>query len=160
MNILIVGQCGVGKTWVIKELIGLSETVPAKIGLVDFRLSKDFNVAFAGKYTGTTFDGSDRLSMAVSKDFIKFKKCCDKNQLSTIVEGDRFMNKKYLDVFKPTILKILGDGEVGRKARGSNQTEQHLKRIATRVSNVEAVKEFESSTECYKWIRSKYFEKS
>ena len=134
-HILIVGNCGSGKTWVMKELIkSIGSRKNCKFNLLRFLLKE--KVCLMGKYVGDTFDGSDKLSMAVSKDFEKFKKFVDEKDLTVICEGDRFTNKNFINTFNPYIIKIKDDGKKGRLKRNSKQTEQHLKRITTRVKNV------------------------
>jgi hypothetical protein len=97
----------------------------------------DERVCVLGRYVGEVFDGSDKLSMAVSKDFAGFKEVVDRKGWLIVAEGDRFTNKNFLKVFDPIIIKIKDDGKKGREKRGSKQTERHLKAIATRVSNVD-----------------------
>tara|TARA_R110000744_G_scaffold275082_1_gene388044 strand:+ start:3232 stop:3711 length:480 start_codon:yes stop_codon:yes gene_type:complete len=134
-HILIVGNCGSGKTWVMKEIIkNTGIRTNCKFNLIRFLL-KD-KLCLLGKYVGDTFDGSDKLSMAVSKDFVKFKKFVDEKDLTVICEGDRFTNKNFIQTFNPYIIKIKDDGKKGRIKRNSKQTEQHLKRISTRIKNV------------------------
>lgn len=136
-TILIVGACGVGKTWLVKQLIQkFKASRKAGYGLIRFNLNTETNLAILGHYTGEMFEGSDKLSMAVAKDFEAFRKVQTKNNLFVIAEGDRFTNQRFIDTFQPHIVKILGDGAEGRKHRGSKQSEMHLKRIQTRVDNI------------------------
>ena len=123
MITLIVGECGVGKTWVMKQM--LKETTPLKLGLFRFHESNDIIVV--GKYDGSTFEGSDKLSMAVMKDLDLMLKYIKVRKKHAIFEGDRFMNQNFISKAKPYIIKINGDGKEGRKKRGSNQTERQLK---------------------------------
>lgn len=135
MNILVVGMCGVGKTWVMKQLL-TPHHAPKKMKLM--RWKEDGKTAIAGVYDGRQFEGTDGLSMAVSKEFQYWNDYLKKNNLHGIMEGDRFMNASSLKVFQPHIIKIQGDGKQGRQKRGSAQTESHLKRIQTRVDRVKA----------------------
>jgi|NorSeaMetagenome_1021524.scaffolds.fasta_scaffold05176_4 hypothetical protein len=150
-TILIIGACGSGKTWVMKQIINQKKLkLNAKFGMIRFKTDKE--LAVLGNYDGQTFEGSDRLSMAVARDFGKFKKLADKNNFLIICEGDRFTNKTFIETFNPYIIKIKDNGEKGRKLRGSNQTERHLKSIATRVSNITHTKEVEDSSEALKTV--------
>jgi len=145
-SILIIGGCGSGKTWVMKQVIKQKElNLNAKFGMVIFKTNN--KLAVLGKYNGETFEGSDRLSMAVSRDFKNFKKVADKNNLFVICEGDRFTNRKFIEIFNPYIIKIKDNGEQGRKLRNSNQTERHIRAIQTRVNNIKHNKEVENSLE-------------
>jgi hypothetical protein len=146
MNILIIGCCGVGKTWVMKQLLTKEDKL-FKLGKINFHENK---IIIIGKYDWSIFEGSDRLSMSAITDVEKVIKYAKGKII--IWEGDRFMNKTFLQKAKPIVLKIKGDGSLGRKKRGSNQTESHLKRIGTKVEKMPENHSFENSTDCLKWI--------
>jgi len=149
--ILIIGACGSGKTWVMKQIISKKQLkLNAKFGMIRFKTDKELCVL--GNYDGQTFEGSDRLSMAVARDFGKFKKLVDKNNFLIICEGDRFTNRTFIETFNPYIIKIKDNGEQGRKLRGSNQTERHIRAIQTRVNNITHTKEVEDSSEALKTV--------
>jgi hypothetical protein len=150
MIILVIGECGVGKTWVLKQLIKNSKGF--KLGLNYFN-ETDKNIV-VGKYDNSTFEGSDKLSMAVMKDLDKMLVYINKVNKTAIFEGDRFMNTNFIKKAKPYIIKIKGDGKGGRLKRVSQQTERQLKTIKTRVKNIKADKEVENSNECLNIIQS------
>lgn len=150
-SILLIGACGSGKTWVMKQIIEqLDLRVNARAGMIRFKT--DDNICVLGKYTGEMFEGSDKLSMAIARDFEPFKKISDKNNFTIIAEGDRFTNKKFIEVFNPYVIKIKDSGEKGRKLRGSNQTERHVRSIQTRVDNTKCNIEVENSLEALKTV--------
>ena len=127
-----------------------------------FRFHYTKDVVFLGKYDGSTFEGSDKLSMAIMRDLPMYKRWSNNADVITIAEGDRFMNNKYIDEMNPIIIRILGDGEEGRIKRGSNQTERHLKAISTRINNIvkdRQVVSIESSQECVKFINKQIDER-
>lgn len=149
---LIVGCPGVGKTWLMRKLMEVLEISPIysyKTGLYVYLKQKD--VILLGKYDGTIFQGSDRLSMSIMLDNEKIKPIF-KSVKFVIGEGDRFTNQTFITTFNPTILKIIGDGSEGRTKRGSSQTERQIKSITTRVSNIKADIEFTSSEECFNFL--------
>lgn len=150
MNILLIGATGTGKTWVMRQLIS-QQASEFKAGLV--RGVHDNNALFLGVYDGSLFEGSDKLSMSVAKDFDLLKVMLDAVGSSMVAEGDRFMNKKFIDMFSPTIIKITGDGAEGRLNRGSQQTDRQIKSIETRVKNIKADIEVRNSTEALKEIK-------
>jgi hypothetical protein len=150
MNILIIGSCGAGKTWVMKQLLTKNDKL-LKIGKINFHENK---LIIIGKYDGSTFEGSDKLSMSAITDIEKVIKYA-KGKM-TIWEGDRFMNKTFLQKAQPIILKIQGDGKLGRLKRGSKQSERQIKSIDTRVSKIKPNIEFENSLLCLKYIKSLY----
>lgn len=136
-TILIMGQCGSGKTWVMKQLIKkLNIDSLGKAGMVLYHRNE--KVAILGKYDGTTFEGSDRLSMAVMKDIPLAIKTLTGKVKWVIAEGDRFTNNNFIPHAK-YIIHIKDDGSKGRAIRGSSQTERQLKSIATRVSNLSTI---------------------
>lgn len=153
MIILIVGACGAGKTWVMQQLINkFNLNITGKIDTIYFHRNE--KIAALGKYDGTVFQGSDRLSMAVMAALPEFLEYAKGRKLNVICEGDRFMNSTFIDQAKPYIIKIKNDGSQGRKIRGSSQTERQLKSVATRVSKVKADFEVDNSDQALKKILS------
>lgn len=142
-NILIIGACGVGKTWVMKQLLCIDDK-RFKLGKINFH-ENDSRI-IVGKYDGSVFEGSDRLAMTAITDisrviaYAKGKK--------TVWEGDRFMNSTFIEKAKPIVLRIMGDGQEGRRKRGSQQSERQIKAIATRVSKITPHMTFDNSEEC------------
>lgn len=152
-NILIVGECGVGKTWVMIQLVKrLNALERAKIGKFKFHFNDERKVMMIGVYDGSTFAGSDRLSMSIMTDLELFTVAT--KEFSTICEGDRFMNKTYINAVNPIIIKIVGDGEAGRIKRGSQQTDRQLKSIKTRVGKIDPDHTVGSSAECIDFVLS------
>lgn len=131
-TILLIGATGTGKTWVMKQIIEkLKLLTLGRIGM--FLFHRNEKVVVLGKYDGTTFEGSDKLSMAVMRDLSKFEAYIGKQWV--ICEGDRFTNKTFVEGIKPIIVVINNDGSQGRKKRKSNQTPRQIQSIQTRVSN-------------------------
>ena len=130
--ILVIGNCGVGKTYVMQKVIQkvrANDTV--KLGLVN--MHKNDRVAVLGKYMGDIFDGSDKLSMSVSTDFIRLKKWAKDNEMTLVV-------------------LIEGSGEEGRIKRKSTQTKRQIQTIETRVKNIQHHKSFKNSEDCYNYL--------
>lgn len=147
--ILLVGACGTGKTWVMKKLIDkLGASEKYKLGRIAYRSNGRTNIL--GKYDGSTFEGSDKLSMAAMADFEDYLYYTKSK--TTIAEGDRFTNSTFLNKAQPIVIKILGDGKEGREKRGSQQTERQIKSIATRVKNIEAHIHVENSQQALETI--------
>lgn len=146
-DILLIGECGTGKTWVMSNIVKDLNKL-GKIGL--FRFHYNDKVVVPGVYDGSVFQGSDKLSMAVTRDIIKFREWA-KGRI-VIYEGDRFTNSKILS-YLPHVIKIAGNGAEGRKKRGTKQSERHLKAISTRVANITADEVVEDSVEALVRIR-------
>jgi hypothetical protein len=149
-NILIIGNCGVGKTWVMKNILNKYSTIPYKLGMFCFHEGE--KIIVVGKYDGSVFEGSDKLSMAIMKDLDKFINYISKKNKIVICEGDRFMNNTYLIKSNPFVINISGDGFEGRKKRNSKQTQQHLKRISTRVNKTKKDIVLNNSNECLEYL--------
>ena len=150
-TILIIGECGVGKTWVMKQLLD-ERNKPYKLGMFLFHETDKYIVI--GKYDNSVFEGSDKLSMAIMRDLPKILQYINKKNKIGIFEGDRFTNSKFIDKAEPLIVRIKGDGKLGREKRGSNQTERHLKSIKTRVGNINSHKEVLNSKECLEYLNT------
>lgn len=130
---LIVGACGSGKTFIMNKLIKEFKLATlGKVGMFYFHRSE--KIICLGKYDGSTFEGSDKLSMAIMRDLPVFKKYA--RGKIVVCEGDRFMNSTFIIGTRPNIISILDDGAKGRKKRGSRQTERQIKSVNTRVSKL------------------------
>lgn len=149
MTYLIIGNCGVGKTWVMNEIIKIFEMKEVEqIGL--YRYLKKAKLVILGVYDGSMYQGSDKLSMGIMKDNFKAKKLFDENMV--IAEGDRFTNERFIRFFKPTILRIKGSGLEGLKRRSGTQTERQINAIHTRVAKVKEHYSFNSSRDCLDFL--------
>jgi len=152
MNILLIGACGSGKTWVMKSLIKEHKlNTPAKVGMIKFRTNKTISVL--GVYDGTVFEGSDKLSMAVMRDCQMWEDVRKEHKMIGVCEGDRFTNKTFIDTCKPYIIRITDDGQEGREKRQSSQSERHIKAIQTRVNNITPDIEVANSKEALEGIQ-------
>jgi len=156
MTILLIGATGTGKTWVMNQLIG-GKTTPFAAGLV--RGLEQAGTLYLGVYDGSVFEGSDKLAMNVSRDFDLLKSMKEAMGYNIVCEGDRFMNKKFIEMFSPYIIKIDGNGAEGRTKRGTIQSERQIKSIQTRVNNIKADATVVNSAGALKLIKIKLEEK-
>lgn len=146
-TILLIGACGSGKTWVFKNLLSQYNTKRAGFKLFQFHIDVERNTIILGIYKEGIFQGGDRLSMALMKDAEEFKTLCERKGFTILAEGDRFTNKTFINLFKPTIVKITNDGSAGRRLRNSNQTDRQIKSIQTRVNNIQSNYTVENSNQ-------------
>jgi hypothetical protein len=151
MIILLIGMCGTGKTWVMQQLIDYYLlTIKRKAGKIYYHT--DNRIVVLGKYDGSMYQGSDKLSMSVMTDVDAFLSW-NKNTI-VIAEGDRFTNGKFIGKANPIVIKITDDGVVGRLKRNSSQSDRHLKSMQTRVSNIIADRNVINSIEALELIKN------
>lgn len=109
-----------------------------KEGLLDYEFYPDTKLEIWGKYNGEdTFAGTDKLSMAVQRDIPDHMR---NNPNKILIEGDRFLNSKFLDIVSDKRIIILqANDKIIQKRfqqRGSNQSETFLKSRFTKVNNI------------------------
>lgn len=154
LTYLVVGCCGSGKTWVMRQLIehfGLDEE--ERVGLYTYRHNGD--LCLLGKYDGSMYEGSDRLSMGIMRDNAAFLKSA--RWRAVVAEGDRFTNASFIRDFKPFVIKIADSGIEGLRRRRSTQSERHLKAIRTRVGRIKADHVVRDSAECLAFLKQVLF---
>lgn len=100
----ILGYPGVGKTWAIYEFMKwllsakgdsdpMSDVWFRKVGLIEYHEIQGY--IFVGRYDGSKFQGTDRLSMAVAPHFASFFDSIHFDSV-VIAEGDRINTMKFL----------------------------------------------------------------
>lgn len=150
----IGGEPATGKTTLMKELIkNLSKPQNLRVGLVSGHVSIPENVAVMGIYDGKgKFDGTDRLSMAVNKDFITY---VDMEKRNIMFEGDRLFSANNLihisSRYHLRIIVLEQDEETLHKRhldRGDTQTEKFLKGRKTKINNI--LSEFSGKCEVFR----------
>ncbi len=145
--VAIFGEPGSGKTTLMKKLMekyGFDKTIDDSVKLVPFH-QKD-NIYILGKYEdGQVFGGTDRMSMAVQPEAIKFLDTLNAKDPNAVVvfEGDRLSTSSFLehcfsnydiDMF---YLNTNKDVRAERyKERGSNQDETWLRGRESKINNI------------------------
>jgi cytidylate kinase len=141
--IAIGGEPGSGKTTLMKEIIehyGVEPKYEA-FKLVPY-LQKD-NIYILGKYEeGEVFSGTDRMSMAVQPEAIKFLATLPNNSI-VLYEGDRLFTASFLEHclsnYELEIIYLATEKETRKqryKERGSEQNETWLQGRETKISNI------------------------
>jgi dephospho-CoA kinase len=144
MNLTIIGGLQAsGKTTLMRMIRdNLGEPTKNKHGTLHYE-EYDNHIVY-GIYNGETFDGTDKLSMAVITDAIGHLK---RNKKDILIEGDRLFNLKFLDSAKSLgydiriIICTVSDKSVllnRFKKRGQIQKESFIKGRMTKINNVTA----------------------
>lgn len=142
--IAVFGEPGSGKSTLMKKLMdqfGISRDIDTSFKLVPFH-RKD-NVYVLGKYEeGETFGGTDKMSMAVQPEAVKF---LDQLTADCVVlfEGDRLCTASFLEHcnnnfdLQMVYLKTERETRKVRYAeRGSDQNETWLAGRESKISNI------------------------
>jgi dephospho-CoA kinase len=143
--IAIIGEPGSGKSTLMRKLM-------AKIGIENSPIDTSFklvpyhnkdNVYVLGKYEeGVLFAGTDKMSMAVQPEAIKFLDSIPADS-TVIFEGDRLGTASFLencnDKYDLTIIYLKTDRQNRMercKDRGSEQNETWLAGRESKISNI------------------------
>jgi dephospho-CoA kinase len=142
--VALFGEPGSGKSTLMTKLmerLGVSREFKSDFKLVPYH-QKD-NVYILGKYEiGETFGGTDKMSMAVQPEAIKFLASLDKESI-VIFEGDRLCTSSFLehcnDKYELTMVYLSTSKSIREeryKERNSNQDETWLKGRESKISNI------------------------
>ena len=141
--IAIGGEPGAGKSTLMKEILNKYSFVPKfdQVKLVPYHQSNLYYIL--GKYEeGETFSGTDRMSMAVQPEAIKFLASLDKDAV-VLFEGDRLFTSSFLEHcvenYDTEIIYLETDKAVRQeryKERGSNLNETWLQGRETKIANI------------------------
>lgn len=142
--IAVIGEPGTGKTTLFRKFIEKYNWVNEEpVKLVYSMYCKEKDLYIIGKYEeGEIFAGTDRLSMAVQPEAVKF---INSTKSNILFEGDRLTNTKFLDFIlsledtEVNIIILNVDQNILREryeARGSDQSETFLKGRKTKISNI------------------------
>jgi len=109
-----------------------------------YEIVKKEKAIYLGTYEGTKFDGTDRLSMAVQPDAVRFIKKAEKRykDYTIFFEGDRLFNAKFLTLiskYNNAILILSVDEKIKKqrhKSRDDTQSEVFLKGRKTKILNI------------------------
>jgi dephospho-CoA kinase len=143
--IAIGGEPGAGKSTLMKIFLETFKMEPAfdKFKLVPYHKSPDKEYYILGKYEqGEVFSGTDRMSMAVQPEAIKFLASLPKDAI-VLFEGDRLFTGSFLEHcvenYDTHIIYLSTDKSVREeryKERGSNQNETWLQGRETKIANI------------------------
>ena len=138
----IGGEPATGKTSLINKLMSSKKFKKFKYKKILNYLKSGDTIIF-GKYEGSCFDGTDRLSMAVQPVAEQFLIKNKDSSYTIIFEGDRLFNKKFLKFSSgicETIVVVLSASEKVKhsrhKERKDTQPETFLKSRKTKIQNI------------------------
>ena len=141
--IAIGGEPGAGKSTLMKKLIDhyKTESKYNNVKLVPYLQSG--KIYILGKYEeGEVFSGTDRMSMAVQPEAVKFLDILPSDSV-VLYEGDRLFNSSFLencvDKFDTKIIYLSTDKDVRNeryKERGSDQNPTWLQGRETKINNI------------------------
>jgi hypothetical protein len=143
--IAVGGEPATGKTTLMFKIIDMADDwkvcKPEK--LLDALYSKKLNTYILGKYEkGSTFQGTDRLSMAVQPDAEKFIDKLD--NANVLFEGDRLFNSKFLEYISQLteqlqilVLEVKNDIIKQRHIdRADDQDDKFINSRRTKIANI------------------------
>ena len=143
--IAIGGEPGAGKSTLMKKILYTFKMQPIfdKVKLVPYHKSPDKEYYILGKYEeGEVFSGTDRMSMAVQPEAVKFLASLP-NDAIVLFEGDRLFTASFLEHcvenYETNIIYLSTDKSVRQeryKERGSNQNETWLQGRETKIANI------------------------
>ena len=142
--IAIFGEPGSGKSTLMKRIMDelqVSREVHNDVKLVPYH--KNGNLYILGKYEeGETFGGTDKMSMAVQPEAVKFLATRADDDV-VLFEGDRLCTASFLEEcvekYDTTIVYLNTNKEtrqVRYAERGSNQDETWLRGRESKISNI------------------------
>ena len=140
--VAIGGIPATGKTTLVKNILTLlNPKNMISFGLVRGYLSADKKTSILGLYKpNETFAGTDKLSMAVQKDYDKF---IEQKKYNILFEGDRLFTKNNLlyavKNFETKIIILESDKDTIHKRhieRDDNQSDKFIKSRITKIANI------------------------
>ncbi|MCM1168918.1 MAG: P-loop-containing protein [Bacteroides sp.] len=138
--IYLAGVPASGKSTLFKRLRTelFQDAEPFKHGLLRGIKAQGRQLYMLGVFDGSTFEGTDRLSMAVINDTLEWFNKLPQNAV-VYVEGDRLFNKRFLTETKAKLFAIDANPVIlqhRHKSRGDEQAETFLRSRKTKVDNI------------------------
>lgn len=141
MTIYLAGVPASGKTTIFKKIRSrlMSDAETFEHGLCKGIRKGRFHMI--GVFDGSTFEGTDRLSMAVIDDAISYiKRLQDEPGKSVVfLEGDRLFNERFIRETGASVILIDADEKLlslRHAIRGDKQTDVFLKGRRTKIENM------------------------
>jgi dephospho-CoA kinase len=136
-SVAIGGMPATGKTSLMKEVRKQFEPFEEfSSGLVKGIVNKN-NVYFIGVFDDSTFEGADRLSMAVQPEFIKWLSTIE--NATIVFEGDRLFSSSVIKKSNAQVIVIECNREtmgVRHKSRNDTQDSKWVHSRRSKIRNV------------------------
>tara|TARA_R110002050_G_scaffold278336_1_gene424363 strand:+ start:41 stop:568 length:528 start_codon:yes stop_codon:yes gene_type:complete len=138
--VAIGGVPATGKSTLVKQILKNYSYNRFKFGLLRGHFIQKLNIVVMGIYDNDIFCGTDKLSMAVNKDFIKYVLLKKRNIL---FEGDRLFSLNNLELiekhYKTKVIILENDSillKERHEERNDAQSEKFIKGRYTKIKNI------------------------
>ena len=132
------GKPATGKTTLLREVIkAYKPFIKFNFGLVKGMYFSKHSLYIIGIYDKSVFSGTDKLSMAVQPDFIRFCKKIENGKI--LFEGDRLFNQSLFDKVDCDIMVIEVNEKIEKqrhKKRNDSQSAKFIKSKQTKIENI------------------------
>mgnify|MGYP000044170399 CR=1 FL=1 len=132
------GKPATGKTTLLRDVINTYKPyIKFNFGLVRGMYFSKHSLYIIGIYDKSVFSGTDKLSMAVQPDFIRF--CSKITDGKILFEGDRLFNQSLFNKVDCDIMIIEvneNTEKLRHKKRNDNQSQKFIKSKHTKIENI------------------------
>jgi dephospho-CoA kinase len=132
------GKPATGKTTLLRDVINTYKPyIKFNFGLVRGMYFSKHSLYIIGIYDKSVFSGTDKLSMAVQPDFIRF--CSKITDGKILFEGDRLFNQSLFNKVDCDIIIIEvneNTEKLRHKKRNDNQSQKFIKSKHTKIENI------------------------
>ena len=132
------GKPATGKTTLLRDVINSYKPyIKFNFGLVRGMYFSKHSLYIIGIYDKSVFSGTDKLSMAVQPDFIRF--CSKITDGKILFEGDRLFNQSLFNKVDCDIMIIEvneNTEKLRHKKRNDNQSQKFIKSKHTKIENI------------------------
>lgn len=142
--IYLAGEPGVGKSWIFKRI---RERLFPQYEEFKERTCRgiktpDGKYQMIGVFDGSTFEGTDRLSMSAITDVLPYLKRLEEDDQPHVVyvEGARLLCERFLKETDASLVTVHAAPELieaRHKLRGDSQPEKFLQGQRTKITNIE-----------------------
>ena len=132
------GKPATGKTTLLRDVINTYKPyIKFNFGLVRGMYFSKHSLYIIGIYDKSVFSGTDKLSMAVQPDFIRF--CSKITDGKILFEGDRLFNQSLFNKVDCDIMIIEvneNTEKLRHKKRNDNQSQKFIKSKKNKIENI------------------------